>query len=344
MPESTSAIFADRTREHLDSRDYSDLREKSGVDSFRPHVGPEARVLLTDRTIYMLSIEELRQFPQYLCDLTLKSAMAEIWEDHFQYWAWTGSMSAFAKTLQESGENYQRMFRLDTDILRDLNVLIQIGLVMKREQNRIATGQHNQSNYNPSYRAIFIDSFRLVSRLGVSILEGLLRRECRQTRADGTLRGIYNQNDGSEFDVSDYANYDGRVYLRNILKLWYEEEAADATVEALDVIRTYDEETKESIHALLGDFAEDIEARMRDEDDFFEFIHNFRNPTAHSEMIIHSLGSVILNLCCLVFWDDFPHAFYEESRSNLLRTLYTNHWEGVPPGHKPTDFYPITMR
>ena len=341
MPETLNELFISRTREHLDSRDYSDLRERSGIDSFRPHLGPDARVLLEDRTIYMLHLDDLRRFPQYLCDLTLKSAMAETWEDHYEYWAWTGSMSALAKILQESNRDYRQMFRLDPQILRDLNVLIQIGLVMKREENRIRTTPHDQLDYNPSYQAIFIDSFRLVSRLGVSILEGLLRRECRQTNPDGTLRDFYNRDDGSDHDASDYANHRGRIYLGYILKLWHEEEAEEATVDALDSIRDYDEETRENIHALLDEFAEEIEDRMSDEEDFFDFIHNYRNPTAHSEMIIHSLGSVILNLCCLVFWDDFPEAFYDEYQSNLLNTLDADHWEETPLGHKPTDFYPI---
>ena len=60
------------------------MRENSGVDSFRPYIGSNSRVLLTDRAIWMLSLDELGEFPQYLCDLTLKSAMAEFSEDRIQ--------------------------------------------------------------------------------------------------------------------------------------------------------------------------------------------------------------------------------------------------------------------
>ncbi|WP_254543405.1 hypothetical protein [Halomarina pelagica] len=344
MPLSPSRIFEDRVREHLESRNFDEMRSNSGVDSFRSHIGPHSRVLLTDRAIWMLSLDELRELPKYLCDLTLKSAMAEFWEDHVQYWAWTGSMSALLRILYSRNKSYEQLTRLGTDILRDLNVLIQIALTMKRQELRVVAsgGKLDKFDANPSYNAITIDSFRLVTRLGTSTLEGLLRRRCRQMGVDGVLHDLYS-NGSEEFDVSEYAGGGKRVYIKGALKLWHEEEAEEATASALDSIRNFDQEKQETFRALFDEYAEEIESEMNNKSDFYEFIRCLRNPTAHSEFITHSLGSVFLNLCCLVFWDAFPIGFFEEYRENTLKMISNDVHHNAPFGHRPSDFYPVEI-
>ncbi|WP_152418875.1 hypothetical protein [Natronorubrum sulfidifaciens] len=361
--------FAERVEKYTQEAQNERNSENDGVDAFRPRL--RRRVLLSDRTAYMLSLDELRYLPKFLCDITLRTPDAEINEDHFQYWAWTGCLVGIHNHIQVTGDDYGSfsMTRFDSDILRDLSTLLQISLLVKREESLVARGidvpSHAAIEYNPSYSAIFTDSFRILTRMATSVLEGLLRRRCKALNKDGTLKDRFIDPSFEHIEKNEHISDEDKEGLRRvyedevrisgyvnrriarfweILPMWQKEYAEPATKEALGEIEHFDDETKKNLHYILGDQMDTIMENLRyhdSENDFYSFLSNVRNPTAHNEQIYHSLASIFVNLCCMVFWDQFPDAFYDKHRTTFFETLDGHQQWGLSPGFRPTYFYPL---
>ena len=360
-------LFSERIEEHIEEAQQERGSVDNGEDSFRPYL--RKRVVLSDRSAHMLSLDELRYFPKFLCDVTLRTPDAEINEDHFQYWAWTGCMMAIHNHIQTVGDDYSSfvMTSFDSDILRDMSTLLQLGLIMKREESVIALGADMPTyltrRYNPSYGAIFTDSFRIVTRMATSILEGLLRRRCKALNDDGTLADSFQnildleemEERGQEVGeglrevveekerIASYVN-GNTAYLWEALPMWHNEYTEPATREALNGISTFSDEVKENMESLLGDYMETIMDNLEQydsEDNFFAFLNQVRNPVAHNQQIYHSLGSIFVNLCCMVYWDQFPDAFYEDHRDTFFEAAAETEGWSLAPGFRPIDFYPL---
>ncbi len=364
-------LFSERVEAHIKEAQQERNNTNNGSDSFRPYL--RKRVILSDRTAYMLSPDELRYLPKFLCDVTLRTPDAEINADHFQYWSWTGCMMSIHNYIQVSGDNESNndasyaMTRFDSDILRDLSTLLQVSLMVKRAESLIAQGMdipaHLAKECNPSYSAVFIDSFRIVIRMSTSILEGLLRRRCNALNKDGSLKRNFKnlttiermEEAGQEVSddlrevveehkrIASYVNGE-RAYLWEALPLWHNEYAKPATKKALDSIDNFTKEKKDNMRSLLGSYMTTISKELEkynNEKSLFSFLNAVRNPTAHNEQIFHSLGSIFVNLCCMVFWDQFPDAFYENHKKTFFKSLSEPGAWGLSPGFRPIDFYPL---
>jgi hypothetical protein len=363
--------FAETVERYIRKAQNGRNEENNGIDAFRPRL--RKRVILSNRAAHMLSLDELRYLPKFLCDMTLRTPDAEINEDHFQYWAWTGCMVAIHNHIQITGDDHgsYAMTRFDSNILRDLSTLLQISLLVKREElllaGRVDVPSH-VAKYNPSYSAIFTDSFRILTRMATSVLEGLLRRRCKALNKDGTLKDRHIDPSFDHIEESEHMSDEDKKGLRRvyeedvrlngyvnnriarfweILPMWQKEYAEPATEEALTEIEYFDDEIKENLHSLLGDQMDTIMGHLErydSKDDFYSFLSNIRNPVAHNEQIYHSLGSVFVNLCCMVFWDQFPDYFYDKHRTTFFETADIPQQWGLSPGFRPIDYYPLVTQ
>lgn len=279
------------------------------------------RDVILEQRPHELDLDQLQRLPEYLCDLSLRSKNSEIGGDHFQFWAWTGALASSSRVHANT--------TLDQDALADLCVLIQLALFTYRDSNYPDRGPYWN---NPSYLTILIENYNLVTLCGYPTLEGLLRRRCKETKADGTVVA------GHESVFEQHTN-GGRAYLGDTFNLWREENTSGTIV--ADTLNAIDDLEQERKRALDKKF-QDISISPSKDVDVLLFFKNLRNMNLHGESNTQVIASVIVTLACLVFLDTLDQDGFDTITGSIENELNKDREELKQVyGYFPSGFYPL---
>lgn len=297
---------------------FGDDRKQAG-GNFHAFLG---RTVLLETAPDELDLEELQALAHHLCNLTLQSKNSEIGLDHFEYWSWTGAIASYARLFEDTA--------LDEDSLGNLSLLIQLALLINRNNKY---WKHDAYWNNGSYMAILIDNYNLVTLTGYPILEGLLRRHCKELKPDGTMRPSYS----ATFD--DYV--DGhRAYLRDAFELWMGENTSNSSVKTtLEEIDNIDQSLEQTLKAKFQNLSIDV----GNVDGVLHLVKDLRNFNAHGEAHTQAIGSIVVTLSCLAFWDSISQDDYDGMREAVKSTYLDveREYSGWTYGFFPHGFYPL---
>ena len=280
------------------------------------------RDVILEQRPHDLSLDQLQRLPEFLCDLSLRSENSEICGDHFQFWAWTGALASSAYVHVNTTFNQ--------DALADLCVLIQLALFTYRDSNYSDQGPYWN---NPSYLTVLIENYNIATLCGYPLLEGLLRRRCKETKSDGSVV----QGHESVFD--QYDNGSGRIYLAEAFDLWRDENDPKAPVEdSLDAIDDLDQDLKQALDTKFQNvpFSPLVDSGV------LHFLKELRNINLHGEAHTQAIASVIVTLSCLVFLDTLDQSGYDAIVGGLDSELKEDREDLKQVyGYFPSGFYPL---
>lgn len=297
---------------------FGEHREHSG-GNFHAFLG---RNVLLNTTPDELNLEELHALARYLCNLTLQSENSEIGLDHFKYWSWTGAVASYARLFEDTA--------LDEDSLGNLCLLIQLALLINRNNKY---WKHDAYWNNGSYMAILIENYNLVTIAGYPILEGLLRRHCKELKPDGTMQSGHSGN------FNKYVNR-RRAYLKDAFELWMEENTSNSSVKTtLEEINSIDQSLEQTLETKF----QNLSVNVGDVDGVLHLLKELRNFNAHGEAHTQAVGSLVVTLSCLVFWDSIIEDDYEDMREAVDSTYLgaDREYSGWMYGFFPHGFYPL---
>lgn len=330
MSSQKTGIWDSRIDDHFDNIEsrndqYAGYRGIYGNDQSSGdnlHVFLNRQVAL-DTAAIDLDLDELQRLPEYLCELTVRSEDSEICLDHFEFWAWTGAVSSYLRLFGDHP--------ISEDSLGNVCLLIQSSLLTLRNRQFWKAEPYW---HNPSYLALLIDNFNLVTLMGYPTIEGLLRRHCDETCPDGTVQSGYE---------STYDNYVHRshAYIGDLLELWQEENASSQAVQdSLDNIddfaNSFDSELQQTFQNL--GFLD-----IQNSDSFLDILRQLRNANLHGETSTQAIGSILTTLSCLVIWDSLDSSSYQQVR-NTVKSTYLDvgrEYSGWTYGFFPDGFYPL---
>ncbi len=297
---------------------FGEDREHAG-GSFHAFLG---RNVLLEKAPDELELEELQTLARHLCNLTLESKNSEIGLDHFEYWSWTGAVASYARLFEDTS--------LDEDSLGNLCLLIQLALLVNRNNEYWKRDAYWN---NGSYMAILIENYNLVTLAGYPILEGLLRRHCKELKPDGTLQS----NHSAIFNK--YVN-GHRAYLKDAFELWMEENTSNGSVKTtLKEIDSIDQSLEQTLETKFQNLSVDV----GNVDGVLHLLKELRNFNAHGEAHTQAVGSLVVTLSCLAFWDSITEDDYEDMREAVKSTYLDTEREysGWMYGFFPHGFYPL---
>lgn len=297
---------------------FGEDRERAG-GSFHAFLG---RNVLLEKAPDELELEELQTLARHLCNLTLESKNSEIGLDHFEYWSWTGAVASYARLFEDTS--------LDEDSLGNLCLLIQLALLVNRNNEYWKRDAYWN---NGSYMAILIENYNLVTLAGYPILEGLLRRHCKELKPDGTMQS----NHSAIFN--NYVN-GHRAYLKDAFELWMEENTSNSSVKTtLEEIDSIDQSLEQTLETKFQNLSVDVGSV----DGVLHLLKELRNFNAHGEAHTQAVGSLVVTLSCLAFWDSITEDDYEDMREAVKSTYLDTEREysGWMYGFFPHGFYPL---
>jgi hypothetical protein len=281
--------------------------------------------------IHELNVDDLRRFPRYLCDAILKPNRILIPGDHYLFWAWTGAffryltgkhpgghwhfhsagpppgINGVPRQSMESrpgrygphiwGEKYKT-------VLEDFFTLLHMLLLPIREISRPTESRAKIYSLNPSYLGIQKDlGYKFATGSGFSILEGILRRRCKEINENGIVKSGHGPLNLSH--KSHPIGEGGRVYLFDALMLWKEQNAGPLVEQTLDEI---DDVSRYNINSLVMKFGgldyNDLTHRDLNSPSLLKGIKEQRNYNIHGEDSTMAIGAIVVTLCCLVLWDE----------------------------------------
>lgn len=255
------------------------------------------------------------------------------------YWGWT---AAFIK-----GGWYQREqldHPLTRDFLRDIVLLVnqsfwtdwEMDVMQLRTQKMQSNplGHQTESRFDPPMSIEewlsnrlpgMMAYYRITIKLGFSLLERLIRRHCDDLDSKGRLTTsdpAFNTYLLPWNDADDPCGEDVKYY--DELRLWMNEEAEPKTREALEAIHDleqphYDVPTyKEVLESILD--SDDLD--VAGSDGFLQILKNIRNTDLHGQENAKEIfSSVIVTLCCAVFWDAISRGSFQSHRNGLLDSI-----------------------
>lgn len=281
--------------------------------------------------VHKLTVDDLRRFPRYLCDALLKPNRILIPGDHYLFWAWTGAFFRYLTGKPSAGDwdfhsagpppgmegvpiqsMESRPGRYGPHIwgekyktvIEDFFTLLHMMLLPIRELSRPTETRAQIYSLNPSYLGIQKDlGYKFATGSGFSILEGILRRRCKEVDQNGIVKSGHGP-----LNLSHRGNpigEGGRVYLYDALMLWKEENASPLVEQTLEEI---DDVSRYNINSLVLKFGgleyNDLTHHHLSSPSLLKGIKEQRNYNIHGEDSTMAIGAIVLTLCCLALWDE----------------------------------------
>lgn len=291
----------------------------------------ETHFLDEPEEIAYFSLDEVRKFPRYITDLTIKSNPSIISADHFAFWAWTGAVLVPypLRTNGHYSHNFTELASLiHTALFRVRENTLTMEMASKGDEPSALhpyTFYRGKLNmYNPSHLSISNFANRILATTGFSVLDGLVKCHCPTLVArTGEISNSYLEAPWRP--NSEYMGDGKSPNYHDRLQIWKEYKATEAvsqTLEHINDLTRYDPRTIE--RSIDG-----VKSRLKDEltttNHFFRLLHEQRDDNIHGSQGTRAIGSIVLTLCCLVFWDLVKPDEYERHRRYSLREI--RNWE-----------------
>ena len=163
------------------------------------HVSRRNLFLDESKGIHELSLGNLREFPKYLCDVTLRSKHSVISAEHYSYWSWT---FAFRDYVRKNGSEFERYTDPEsestpvspgsTNLINDMFLmhrLLYLPLRMTAPATNASVEDYLRHALKLPNSLSEQSTLQLFGPLCLSLLDGLVCRRCRNSLTiDGDLK------------------------------------------------------------------------------------------------------------------------------------------------------------
>ncbi|WP_423743189.1 hypothetical protein V5735_08790 (plasmid) [Haladaptatus sp. SPP-AMP-3] len=297
-----------------------------------------------DGVVHDLSLSELREFPRYLCDVSLRAKNFVVTAEHYSYWSWT---LAFVQYLRRNSNVFEKItnpYHPDpapspgsANLINDMFLmhrLLNLPLRMSAPYPNPSVENYIQNSLRLTNDISEIDTLRLFSPVSLALLDGLVCRHCsRFLTIDGRLENPPVSSPWS----SNHSSKSGVGY-HDRLQLWRYHVANPTTNDTLaqvDDISRYESKHLKSLSGVI-DSDEDI----GEMDHFLQILSNQRHYNVHGEGSSVSILPITFSLCCLIFWDAIEQSDFDKYRSKFVDEVRAA-VPGNPRQSEYTDYYPI---
>lgn len=291
-------------------QDTYDVREETG-NIYLPVDGNDQELyLLPGPDIHEQSLTHLRRLPQYLCDAILLPHKTTAPLDSYLYWAWT---AAVASSLTFSGRHFD--FE-DTVFLWDFLSTVHMTLLPLRHHRLDEDDQQTIADLNPSIEGLRYAGIRFAATIGCSILDGFISRHCDELDQDGELvSGSLNASWRPDGRITNPPNFHDRV------QVWREYQASQDTKHSLDAINDLTRYDVDVLRGKLEGSGDILEEERESTNNFLRVMKEQRDYNIHGSGSTQVIGPIVLNLCCLVIWDQIPEDEFDTYREGTLAEL-----------------------
>lgn len=301
--------------------------------------------LSSDREIAEFSLEELRKFPRYLSDLTIKSNPSIISLDHYSYWAWTGAVAVGYPPW--SGKHNRQT-------IRDLTELIQLILFGMRSQvltqvrtdpnldrssssvAQIANSMRNFTWINPGILSIPTMTHKIAVTMGFSILDGLIKAHC--SVLDFGSGDLINPK-----ELTWRKNPEKRtgVNFHDRIQIWANMDASPTVAETISHINDLQRYDPKIILNSMDGIEDRLESELSSTNHFLRLLQAQRNGNVHGHQRTRAVSSIVINLCCLLFWDLIKPDEFDRERSHAISEIASWNDKQIRNHNVPEAFLPL---
>lgn len=270
----------------------------------------------------LLTLEELRKFPRYLCDLLLQSPMSTISGDHWSYWLWTAEFAQFEFTNHGSLRNLENN-RVEPDSLGGFGLILDFIITLQYASLPIRFSQIDQTTEEFFFAKIGINQHHSQRVLGIlgpsafSFLIGLVKAQSDLISPDG--------NAVDEIEITWHPHGDstsGRLPYSDILQTWRVHESEGIVKETLDLVddlTRYNDETIQRLGGVLGNESTYLREEEEGTSHLLAVISEQRNYMTHGKGSSGIAAPLAISLACLVIWQFIEEDTFESTRESILQ-------------------------
>lgn len=297
-----------------------------------------------DGVIHELSLSELREFPRYLCDISIRPKNFVVTAEHYSYWSWT---LAYVQYLRRHSNVFEKITNPNhpdpapspgsANLINDMFLmhrLLNLPLRMTTPIPNPSVGAYIQNALKLTNKLSEMDTLRLFSPLTLALLDGLVCRHCDSLLTiDGDLESPPISSPWS----SDHSSKSGVGY-HDRLQLWRYHVAnptTSGTLAQVDDINRYESKHLKSLSGVM-----DSDQDVDNMDHFLQILSNQRHYNVHGEGSSVSILPIALSLCCLVFWDAIEQSDFDNYQSEVVDEVRVAA-PGNPRQSEYTDYYPV---
>lgn len=281
--------------------------------------------LESEQEITEFSLEELRKFPRYLSDLTIKSNPSIITLDHYTYWAWTGAIAVGHPSRSGGGYRHtigelaylihMMLFGMRSQFLTDLLIQANSGKDL-RPIAELVNSTNKFSWVNPSLHTVHNMAHRVAATTGFAILDGLVKAHCNilefetgdlKNRMEGTWREDPKMLTGTNF--------------HDRIQIWRTTEATPTVAETISHINDLQRYDPDTICRSIEGVKVRLEKELTSTNHFLRLLHAQRDDNIHGQRGTRAIGSIVINLCCLLFWDIVKPDEFDRERNHAVSEI-----------------------
>jgi hypothetical protein len=324
-------ISEDQLQERLDNYveliDEGGIIQDEGVENVITGMNNKAYLQTDEHPVHSFSLPTLRRYPRYLCDSILMPHTTSVSLDNHLYWGWTAACVSHSQT--EGKQNNSETLGL----MQDFYSLVHLCLLPIRQTTMDQRISQFIQSMNPSIQGVQHQGYSLACSTGFSLLEGLIRRHCSDLQAGGGLtHGHIQTPSWRSTPVEDPIYHDE-------LQIWKEREASEEVSQTLNEIDELQRYPEDVLTRKIGGGEEII----NDRSNFLSVLSDQRNINIHGELSTQAIGPVVLNLCCLLLWDQMDEDEFESTQEEIYDRLNRQShapMSGIHP-RWPSAFYPL---